>query len=127
MRLMSHAHRVAKRGKLDAPQRINIRKLKASWLFTIRGLFYFGFLASPIQTAETDAEGKFAIEVPQTGAFVIAAQAKRDVGSAMEKYYWLQPVSLQGKQQRIQNLSNNKPYEHDRNACVGTHTGLIAP
>ena len=127
MRLMSHAHRVAKRGKLDAPQRINIRKLKASWLFTIRGLFYFGFLASPIQTAETDAEGKFAIEVPQTGAFVIAAQAKRDVGSAMEKYYWLQPVSLEGKQQRIQNLSNNKPYEHDRNACVGTHTGLIAP
>src|SRR5438876_11660438 len=96
---MSHAHRVAERGKLDAPQRINIRKLKASWLFTNRGLFYFGFLASTIQTAETDADGKFAIEVPQTVALVIDAQAKRDVGSAKEEYYWHQQMKVEGKQQ----------------------------
>jgi hypothetical protein len=71
------------------------------------GAFYFPYLLSPIQTAETDAEGKFAIEVPLTGAFVIAAQAKRMIWEQTERYYWLQPVSLEGQQQRVQNLSNN--------------------
>jgi hypothetical protein len=70
------------------------------------GAFYFAYLQLPIQTAETDADGKFAIEVPKTGRFVIAAQAKRSVGNYTERYYWLQPVSLESGQ-RIQNLSNN--------------------
>jgi len=34
-------------------------------------------LQSPIQIAETDADGRFIIEVPLKGAFVIGAQAKR--------------------------------------------------
>ncbi len=76
--------------------------------FYYSGVFYFGFLQSPIRSAETDAEGKFVIEVPQTGRFVIAAQAKRSVGDSTERYYWLQPVSLvEGQQQLTQNLSNN--------------------
>jgi hypothetical protein len=41
------------------------------------GDFYLGLLQSPIQTAETDADGKFVIEVPQKGAFVIGAWAIR--------------------------------------------------
>jgi hypothetical protein len=64
-------------------------------------------IKAAIQTAETDADGKFAIEVPQTGTFVIAAKAKRSFGDREEDYYWLQPISLDGEQQRIQNLSNN--------------------
>ena len=75
--------------------------------FYYSGAFYFGFLQSPIGTAETDAEGKFVIEVPQTGKFVIAAQAQRSVGDHTERYYWLQPVSLEGKREHTQNLSNN--------------------
>jgi hypothetical protein len=75
--------------------------------FYYSGAFYFAFLQSPIQTADTDADGKFAIEVPQTGRFVIAAQAQRSIGKDTERYYWLQPVSLEGQQQRTQNLSNN--------------------
>jgi hypothetical protein len=71
------------------------------------GAFYFAYLQSPIQTVETDADGKFAIEVPLTGTFVIAAQARRSVGDYTEHYYWLQPVSLEGQQHRVQNLSNN--------------------
>jgi hypothetical protein len=71
------------------------------------GSFYFSYLQSAIQTAETDADGKFIIEVPLTGAFVIAAQARRSVGDTTEYYYWLQPVSLEGQQQLTQNLSNN--------------------
>ncbi len=82
-------------------------EITAETNFYYSGAFYFGFLLSPIQTAETDADGKFVIEVPQTGRFAIAAQAKRSVGDSTERYYWLQPVSLEGKQQRTQNLSNN--------------------
>ena len=75
--------------------------------FYFSGAFYFAFLQSPIQTAETDADGKFVIEIPKTGAFVIAAQAERSVGEETERYYWLQPVSLEGQSQRVQNLTNN--------------------
>ena len=75
--------------------------------FYYSGSFYFGSLYSAIQTAETDADGKFIIEVPRSGRFVIAAQAKRSVMQYAEHYYWLQPVSLEGQQQLTQNLSNN--------------------
>jgi hypothetical protein len=71
------------------------------------GSFYFSYLHSPIEIAETDADGKFEIEVPTTGAFVIAAQAQRSVGDSTEHYYWLQPISLEGQQHRVHNLSNN--------------------
>ena len=70
--------------------------------------FYFSHLRSPIQTAETDGDGKFVMEIPRTRAFVIAAQGERNVlGNETEHYHWLQPVSLEGQQQRTQNLSNN--------------------
>jgi hypothetical protein len=71
------------------------------------GDFYFGYLQSALQTTATDAEGKFVIEVPQTGAFVIATQARREFLETTERYYWLQPVPFDGQQQRVQNLSNN--------------------
>jgi hypothetical protein len=71
------------------------------------GGFYFSFLRSPICDAETDADGKFAIQMPTLGAFVIAAWAERTTGKDTERYYWLVPVSLEGERQRVQNLSNN--------------------
>jgi hypothetical protein len=74
------------------------------------GAFYLSLLNSAIQTAESDADGRFRIEVPRTGNFVIAAQAERWVAGYpdghTEHYYWLQPVSLDGQQERTQNLSN---------------------
>jgi hypothetical protein len=74
--------------------------------FYYSGDFYFGYLRSPLRTAETDADGKFVIEMPRTGAFVIAARNQRSLWDKTERYYWLQPVSLEGQQQRVQNLSN---------------------
>jgi len=80
------------------------------------GSFYFSYLQSPIATVETDAEGKFIMDVPKGGFFVIAAKAQRYAGKTYvgeigiditEHYYWIQPVSLEGQQQRVQNLSNN--------------------
>jgi hypothetical protein len=79
--------------------------------FYYSGAFYFSFLYSPIQAVETDADGKFAIQVPKTGSFVIAAKAERYITQINSKfitehYYWLQPISLNGEQQGVQNLSN---------------------
>jgi hypothetical protein len=69
--------------------------------------FYFDFLQSPIRIAETDADGKFAMEIPKKGAFVISARGRRLVGENIERYYWRVPVSLEGQQQCVQNLSNS--------------------
>jgi hypothetical protein len=69
--------------------------------------FFFSQLTSPIQAAETDAEGNFTMQMPRTGTWVIAARAQRLVGKEkIESYYWLQPVSLEGQDQGAQNLSN---------------------
>ena len=75
------------------------------------GSFYFSYLRSSIQVVETDADGKFIMNVPRQGSFVIAARAERyitqiDWKDITEHYYWLQPISLEGEQQRVQNLSN---------------------
>ena len=88
--------------------------------FYYSGSFYFSHLRSPIQTAKTDADGKFMIEVPRTGKFVIAAKGERSVGQETEKYYWLQPVSLEGQQQLVQNLTNN-----DLTSTTGTSSLIL--
>ena len=80
---------------------------QGDWAGNYSGDFYLALLQSPIQTAETDADGRFIIEVPLKGAFVIGAQANRWVMQHTEEYYWLQPISLEGKQQLTKNLSNN--------------------
>ena len=82
-------------------------KIGAELRVYFSGAFYFGFLGFPIQRVETDADGKFVIQIPESGGFVIAAQAERNVGDSTERYYWLQPTSLEGQQQLTQNLSNN--------------------
>lgn len=88
--------------------------------FYYSGSFYFSHLQSPIQTAETDADGKFMIEVPRTGKFVIAAKGEHSAGQETEKYYWLQPVSLEGQQQLVQNLTNN-----DLTSTTGTSSLIL--
>jgi hypothetical protein len=68
--------------------------------------FLFTQLRSPIQTAETDGDRRFTIQIPRRGAYVLAVQAERPVQDEMETYHWMQPVSLNGQQQLVQNLSN---------------------
>jgi hypothetical protein len=92
------------------------KKIRDKRDFYYSGAFFLGYLLDPIQAVETDADEKFAIEVPKQGFFVIAAKAERYVGKiylletgidVTEHYYWLQPVSLDGQKQLTQNLSNN--------------------
>jgi len=101
--------RESARAARDAAEatRQQIPPLLAEQTYYVSNHFYFSHLQSPIQATETDGEGRFAIQVPRTGEFVIAAHAERIVGGKTETYYWLRPVSLDGEQQHVQNLSNS--------------------
>jgi hypothetical protein len=43
--------------------------------------FYFSVIKKPIMIAETDPDGRFTMEVPKRGNFVVAAQAERATGA----------------------------------------------
>ena len=77
------------------------------WRFFASAAFYFGHLGLPLQRTETDAEGRFAFQVPKSGEFVIAANTQRKVLDGSETYYWLVPVSMKGEEQHVENLSNS--------------------
>jgi hypothetical protein len=87
------------RGRIDA--------LSEEQAYYYSDAFWFSLLQSPIQIAETDAEGKFELQVPRTGRWVVAAAGQRMTWNRIEQYYWLQPVSLDGQYKRVQNLNNN--------------------
>jgi len=108
----------AQQGVPEARQRDN--DLLKQQAFYYSGSFYFSHLPSPIQTAETDVDGKFMIEVPRTGKFVIAVKGERSVEQETEKYYWLEPVSLEGQRHRVQNLTNN-----DLTSATGTSSLIL--
>ena len=71
-------------GKLDSIERdldaITV-KLNDMSSYLLTGDFYFSVIKKPIMTAETDADGRFTIEVPRQGNFVVAAQAERATGA----------------------------------------------
>ena len=120
------AAREARNGATEAADaaRARIESLRAEQAYYYSEEFLFSQLRHPIQTVDTDAEGKFAIQMPKTGAYVITAQTQRLIwndterrrtlprhtdisgAGATENYYWLQVVSLEGQDERVQNLSN---------------------
>ena len=69
--------------------------------------FYFVGLPQPIVATQTDSDGRFKIELPMKGQFVLAAQAQRTIGESEEHYYWLLKVSLDGSSAKTIMLSNN--------------------
>jgi hypothetical protein len=73
----------------------------------VSGAFYFDGLPEPLVTTQTNSDGKFTIEMPIKGSFVIAAHADRTIGNSTERYYWLLKVSLDGAAKRAIMLSNN--------------------
>jgi hypothetical protein len=73
----------------------------------VSGAFYFDGLPEPLVTTQTDSDGKFTIEMPAKGNFVIAAHADRTIGNSTERYYWLIKVSLDGAAKKAITLSNN--------------------
>jgi hypothetical protein len=58
---------------------------------------YFLGLPEPTATAKTDADGRFKLNLPVEGDFVIVASSTRQVFDKVEKYYWmvrLKPAEL---------------------------------
>lgn len=73
----------------------------------LSGNFYFHNLPKPLAITQTDSDGKFKIEIPVEGEFVVAATSQRSVGDSEEHYYWLLRVSLDGASSKSIMLSNN--------------------
>ncbi len=73
----------------------------------LSGSFFFENLPTPIRITQTDADGKFTLQLPVDGQYVIAAQAQRDVADSTEYYYWMNQVSLDGTPSKSTMLSNN--------------------
>jgi len=69
--------------------------------------FYFDALPEPLVTTQTNSDGRFTLEVPTKGQFVIAATGSRSVGDSTEHYYWLLKISLDGVAKKTIMLSNN--------------------
>jgi len=59
-----------------------------------------------VAAAATNADGKFALKIPKTGKYAIAARATRKVGSRTEEYYWLNWLEVNGEPKMMM-LSNN--------------------
>jgi hypothetical protein len=67
---------------------------------------YYKALPAPITTSETDADGRFTLDIPSSGTFVLAAFASRTVGLDTERYSWLVPLEDEGPEHQVL-LSNN--------------------
>jgi hypothetical protein len=50
---------------------------------------YFMALPQPIGTAKTDVDGRFQMNLPDDGDYILVAKAERTVFEAVEKYYWV--------------------------------------
>lgn len=68
--------------------------------------WYFQDLPPSIQSAETDAEGRFELVAPKPGEYVLAARAARDLDGVRESYFWLVRVSV-GKERQTVLLGNS--------------------
>jgi len=55
--------------------------------------YYSQTLPTPLADAQTDADGKFSMQIPKTGSWVLEAEGERSVGDTKEGYVWLARAS----------------------------------
>lgn len=60
------------------------------------GEHFFQDLPSPISSAKTHADGKFALVIPRYGRYGIVARASREQGEKKETYFWFVWITLGG-------------------------------
>ena len=70
-------------------------------------------IRQPLASVKTDADGKFRVEMPRNGEFIITASTSRAVGNRSEEYIWVMSVSLEGKQRAQIFLSNDNMMSSD--------------
>jgi hypothetical protein len=64
-----------------------------SYFHYLSQAYYITGLPTPLTEAETDADGKFSIQIPKTGSWVLEAAGERSVGNKTEGYLWIIRVS----------------------------------
>lgn len=60
----------------------------------------------PVATAQTDADGKFKIQVPESGDYLVKARAQRSIGTKTEHYRWIVPITISAMRNATLDLSN---------------------
>lgn len=72
--------------------------------------FFFGpkadAAAPPVAIGQTDADGKFKVQLSAAGTYFIKARAKRRVGGDTESYQWVIPVTISVGKDATVDLSN---------------------
>ena len=85
-------------------------KLKLKWFLGIESLlggFYFDKMPNPLRVTKTNADGRFRIQIPGIGVFVIVARASRHVVDEEEQYYWLIKIDPKAGVNQTIMLSND--------------------
>lgn len=60
----------------------------------------------PVGTAQTDADGKFRIQVQESGDYLVKARAQRSIGAKLEYYRWIVPITISAMRNATLDLSN---------------------
>ena len=68
-------------------------EVRAASAYTRSASYYFEGLPRAVQTAKTDADGKFSFQVP-SGSYMVAAFSTRHAGKDIEFYYWMVKTTL---------------------------------
>ena len=58
------------------------------------GAFYFRDLPPPAVETQTDSDGRYTLDFPAGGSFVVAAFVQRTTASGIHPHYWLVRVTL---------------------------------
>jgi hypothetical protein len=71
------------------------------------GEYFFKDIPPPISSAQTDADGKFAMLIPREGRYGIVARASRKIGDRKDTYCWFVWISLDGDASKRLVLNND--------------------
>jgi hypothetical protein len=96
--------RQAVRLESDAQRGLNEARKKLAMLS--QGAFYFEGMPSGKVSAQTDADGNFALAVPPLGEYVLVARAGRAIMDRAENYFWAVQVMPEARRGKPVFLSN---------------------
>jgi hypothetical protein len=71
------------------------------------GRDYFSGLPAAVTSTQTDADGRFTLDVPHKGRLVLAARAQRQIIDSTEEYFWLVRIPDDVRRGELLLLSNS--------------------
>jgi hypothetical protein len=80
----------------------------------------FGKLSKSDVVTKTDADGKFYLNAPRAGKYIVAARAERQVGSGNETYFWLFRLEVVAPKVIVHLSNDNLVESHPPESVVPT-------